>query len=62
MAKTEFINNYQDLDDLDLEQIASQVKGGYSSGHLSNGEAKKFTGNSKLMYGKKNKVYTYYKI
>jgi len=41
MAKTEFENNHQDLDQFDLKQIAGQVKEGYSSGHLSNGEGKK---------------------
>lgn len=41
MAKTEFENNYQDLNDLDLEQIAGQVKEGFSSGHISNGEGKR---------------------
>lgn len=40
MSETIFVNNYQDLDDFDLEQIASQVKEGFSSGHLSNEEGK----------------------
>ena len=41
MKPTEFENNHYDLDDIDREEIAHQIKEGYSSVHLNNGEGKK---------------------
>ena len=40
MGKVVFMNNHSKLNDFDLEEIARQVKEGFSSGCLNNGEGR----------------------